>query len=261
MRRIKLTLAYDGSAYAGWQLQAKNPPPPTIQGELEKVLERIVGHRIPIQGSGRTDAGVHAEGQVCHFDCPEERLDLDWQRVFNSCLHGHIKIIKAERVASSFDSQRDALSKIYAYSLWSAYEKPAPRIAPYCWHTPPLKEEKLLQCAELIRGRRDFSVFQNTGTEIKNTVREINEFYREKHLAAGFDCPENWPVSTWFIKGDGFLRHMIRNIMGLLSWVGQGKIELAEVEDIISGGVRGKLASPTAPPHALCLLKVFYPED
>ena len=116
--RLKLLLAYVGTRYSGWQIQEKPSPPPTIQGELEAALRTICGHNVRAHGSGRTDSGVHAHGQVVHCDVPDSRAGLDWRNSLNAILPRDIRVLHAQRAAPDFHARKDALRKTYAYQFW-----------------------------------------------------------------------------------------------------------------------------------------------
>lgn len=260
MRRIKLVLAYEGTRYAGWQMQwrTKGPSPATIQGELERVFAHIAGERIVVHGAGRTDSGVHAEAQVCHADIPERCCAVSWLKALNGHLPYDIRVLDASYVAENFHSRKDATKKTYAYTVWSAPLRAVPRIERFVWSTPLLDKEKMEEAAGYIVGTKDFAVFQNSGTELESTVRTVLSITPCVGVAGTVHCPADWPVVTWLVEGDGFLRQMVRNIMGLLVWVGTGKIAPSTVPALIAAKERKKMPSPSAPAQGLTLLKVWY---
>ncbi|MCL1940180.1 MAG: tRNA pseudouridine(38-40) synthase TruA [Desulfovibrionaceae bacterium] len=259
MPRLKLTLAYQGARYAGWQLQVRpDKALPTIQGELESRVARIVGERIPIHGAGRTDSGVHAEGQVCHLDLPAGSERIDWQQALNMQLPHDIRITEASWVAEDFHARRSALGKRYAYSLWMSQDRALPRIAPFVWSTPVPALDPIIQALPLLTGQRDFATFQNSGTTIANTVRTLHSITVDPGTVAGLICPPHWPVVTLVFAGNGFLKQMVRNLMGLLVWIAQGKLRADAIPALLEARKRRALPSPAAPAQGLSLMEVLY---
>ena len=259
MQRLKFTVAYDGTLYSGWQVQAHSgEQPPTIQGELESRLARIAGEPVLVHGAGRTDAGVHAEAQVFHCDLPLARANLDWKKALNATLPRDIRITAQEAVSPNFHARKSALKKRYAYSLWSAPQGALPRLYPYVWSTPPLHTHLMLEAAALLVGTRDFKTLQNSGSQITTTVRTLYTLTLHPSRAGSLVCPESWPVVTWIAEGNGFLRQMVRNMMGLLVWVGRGKIPPDKVPDMLLALDRKALPSPAAPARGLTLLDITY---
>lgn len=232
--------------------------PPTIQGTLESCVARIMGRRIPIHGAGRTDAGVHAEGQVCHCDLPSGTERIAWRQALNVQLPHDIRITDAAWVADSFHARRSARRKCYAYSLWMDRNRALPRIAPFVWSAPPLVLERMAPALSLLTGRHDFAAFRNSGTPVTNTVRTLHAVTVTPGLVAGLACPPEWPVATVVFEGDGFLKQMVRNLMGLLVWIAQGKTEADSIPAILAAEDRRALPSPSAPAQGLTLLEVIY---
>ncbi len=260
MPRLKLTLAYEGTRYAGWQLQAfkSKERPVTIQGEIERILEGMSGRRVPVFGAGRTDSGVHAEGQVCHLDLPEDKQGIDWRLALNRQLPYDIRVLDAQWVAPDFHARKSALRKRYAYSLWMHRDKALPRIRNFVWSAMPLDMDRMLEAASLLAGRHDFASFQNKGTAQADTVRNLFSITCRPSWLAGLCCPPDWPVATFVFEGDGFLKQMVRNLMGLIVWAGQGKGIPTDVMAIMAAKDRIALPSPTAPAEGLTLLEVLY---
>ena len=260
MPRIRFLVAYEGTRYAGWQLQAfrTKERPPTIQGELEGAIESIIGWRVPVNGAGRTDAGVHAEGQVCHADIPEDKRHVDWLRALNVKLPPDIRVLEAQWVAPEFHARKSAVSKLYAYSLWMHRNRAFPRVRAFVWSTPVLNLDSMLAAAALLTGRQNFASFQNSGDGRTDTVRALSSIRCQDTVIAALSCPPDWPVVTFFFEGDGFLKQMVRNLMGLLVWVGQGKIAVPDIPDILAAKDRRALPSPSAPAQGLTLMRVFY---
>ena len=272
MQRLKLTLAYEGTDYAGWQTQtrmdgdggtrlsqAQQPTgPPTIQGMLESRMTDLLGRRFPLHGAGRTDAGVHAEGQVCHVDLPDSARRIDWRQALNSGLPFDIRVLRAEWVPLSFHARKSARAKRYAYSIWAHRQKALPRIRAFVWSTSSLNPALLLPAIPLLQGRRDFAVFRNSGTSTGDTVRTLAHIGCLPGRVASLVCPADWPVCTLLFEGDGFLKQMVRNLVGLLAWIGQGKIPATDIPAFLSAKDRRALPSPCAPASGLSLLEVLY---
>ena len=259
-QRIKVTIAYDGAAFCGWQLQAEDKErlKPSVQGTLEEALYALGNERVVIHGSGRTDSGVHAEGQVFHFDPPAGRESMDWGRFFTAVLPKAIQVMGVESVDEAFHARFSATGKLYEYCLWSDKQKAHPKLAPYVWSVGPLALEAMEEAASFLVGERNFASFQNHGSDVQDTVRTITALHCQRGRCGPFACPD-LPVFTWSIEGNGFLRQMIRNIMGLLVWVGTGKVAIADVPRFIEACERNKLPSPAAPANGLTLAKVYYP--
>lgn len=259
MIRIKLTLAYEGTRYAGWQMQASLPGgQTTVQAALETAVATVTGKRAPVHAAGRTDAGVHAEAQVCHVDVPRERAGVDWARALNTKLAPDIRVLTAEPVPFSFHARKNAVSKIYAYSLWMGRQKALPRIQAFTWSVPEPALEPMRQAAAHLLGRHDFASFQNAGTPLRDTVREVISLDFLPGRVGPLMCPGDWPVLTFMVRGDGFLKQMVRNLSGLLVWTGLGKIAPDEVPAILAARDRRALPSPSAPAQGLTLMRVLY---
>lgn len=259
MKRLKLTLAYTGAAYAGWQIQAAGQRKSTIQEELEKVLTRLAGIPVRVHGAGRTDSGVHAEGQVAHVDVPDK--NVDWARALNALLPVDIRVMKVERVPGDFHSRYDAAGKLYAYTLYMGPDPVPPRLEPYVWHTPVLNLVAMDAAAAILTGRHDFASFQNTGTPVADTTRTVWSITREYGVAGPACCLEDQPVATWFFHGEGFLKQMVRNLMALLVHAGQGKAGPDEIRRYLEAKDRRLVPVATAPAKGLTLLRVEYPRD
>lgn len=277
MARLALTVSYVGTRLAGWQIQARTdrPQPRTVQGELERIAERIVGAPVRLHGAGRTDSGVHAEAQVAHMDVPDHRADLDWLRAFNAGLPDDISVAAVVRVPDGFHSRFDARGKTYTYRLWPERRWVPPRLAPFAWATGPLDLDAMDAAASHLLGTHDFASFQNTGTDIVTTVRTVTRVARREEGEAPLQTtlPGAWPlpgtgeaanattgglrVIAWDFEADGFLKQMVRNMMGLLVAVGRGKLHPDAVPAILAARDR-KTAPATAPAHGLTLSRVQY---
>lgn len=245
MARIRLTLAYEGTRYAGWQLQSGQR---TVQGELERVLGRIMGAPVRVQGSGRTDAGVHALGQVAHFDIPHDKT-IPWLRAMNAHLPDDIRVLDAAPVVGDFHARFGARGKTYAYSLWLDRDRVLPQRRRYVWPCGPINLEQMDQAAAHLVGEHDFSAFQNTGTDVGSTVREVTAITREPG-------PHSEEV-VWRFTATGFLKQMVRNMMGCLVEVGRGKLAPEAVSDLLDRRDRTR-APASAPARGLTLERVEY---
>ena len=250
MTRLRLTLAYDGTAFAGWQLQPAAQGR-TIQGCLEEALARLCGGPARLHGAGRTDAGVHALAQTAHVDVPEARCCLPWQKALNALLPRDVRVTDVTVVPPDFHARFDAAGKVYAYSLWTEPGYVLPWRAGYVWDVgryAPLDVAAMDACAALFAGYHDFAAFQNAGSDVKTTTRLVHGVTRE---------PGQGPETVWVFRAEGFLKQMVRNLMGALVAVGRGSMTVEGVRAILAGGDR-RQAPPTAPAQGLCLRAVLY---
>lgn len=261
MARLKLTIAYVGTDFHGWQTQArKDKVVPTIQSVLEARMERICGQPVHVHGSGRTDAGVHAEAQVAHVDVPDTKARLDWQMALNTSLPPSIRIVEAALAPDDFHAQRHAIRKVYEYRLWLSQRYTPPWLHPFVWACGPLDVARMDEAARLLVGRHDFASLRNAGTDVLSTVRTIVSISRRPSGPLPPAVAEGRAVLTWRFEADGFLKQMVRNSMGLLVAVGRGKLDAAEIPAILAAGDRRR-APATAPAHGLTLKKVWYSDD
>lgn len=241
-----MTVAYVGTRYQGWQIQAQGA---TIQGTIEDRLTRICGEPVRLHGSGRTDSGVHALGQVAHFDAPESKRHVPWGQALNSMLPDDIAILDAIEAPLDFHARFSVRSKRYAYTLWTEPHFTLPQRAPFVWAVRGLDFKAMDQAAETLAGTHDFAAFQNAGTEIKGTVRTL-----EPILRAPGTHPAEW---VFRFQADGFLKQMVRNLMGLLVEVGRGGLRPADAR-IVLEGLNRRQAPATAPAQGLTLEEVMY---
>ncbi len=247
MRNLKLTIAYDGTNYLGWQRQKVGP---TIQGVIEETLARLVGHKVKLRAAGRTDAGVHALGQVANFLTTSKMSLPDLHRALNALLPKDIAIVKIEEVPIKFNAQYDARYKTYFYQILNQpVRNPIWRL--YSWWVPEkLDLEAMKACLPLFVGQKDFASFRKMGSDIKTTVRTV--FRAELKRAVGIAGMLRFEISA-----RGFLRYMVRNIVGALVEVGRGKLSPEELAAIFEAKDRS-LAPPPAPPQGLFLKEVVY---
>jgi len=246
-RKFRITIEYDGTAYQGWQVQDSGP---TIQGMLQDALHRITGERASVIGSGRTDSGVHAEAQVAHFRTDSGMTAHQFLMAFNSLLPRDIVIRQAAEVAMDFHAQQSAVGKIYRYTILNRTYPSALHFRRSAYVQTALDVEALRAAAALFVGEHDFSAFRAANCEAKTPVREI---YRIEVLQAG-------DVIDLFFEGNGFLKHMVRNLAGTLIWVGRGKLTVDDVRRILASRDR-RQAGPTAQPQGLALIRVHYPGE
>ncbi len=250
-RNIRLIIAYDGTGYSGWQRQKNGT---TIQGEIEHFLHHITREPVVLHGAGRTDAGVHADGMCAHFISHTRINCADLQSGLNSLLPGSIRIVSVEDTDLHFHSRFHAKGKHYQYSLYLGKVHP-PRLRLYSLHIPfTINLQIIRDCLQLIEGTHDFSSFENSGSRDKS-VRGGKGAVRTIYLAR---LAEKSATELNFdFKGDGFLRQMIRNMVGTLLDAGRGRITVAEFSTALQAKDRTK-GGPTAPAHGLCLKRVFY---
>jgi tRNA pseudouridine38-40 synthase len=244
----KLAVAYRGTDFSGWQRQAAKR---TVQGCIEDALEKIWGAKISLQGSGRTDTGVHALGQVASFNAARRHNAVDLLRALNANLPRDVRIVKCRLVSPAFHARFDAQGKTYRYLIWNRLVQD-PFTLDTHWHVPrPLDLPAMRRSARLLLGRHDFASFtSNPGYERESTVRTM------KRVSI---VSENATLVFHF-TADGFLYRMVRNLVGALVKVGLGKISLDEFEKILHACSRSE-APATAPACGLYLMSVTYPRQ
>lgn len=273
----KLTLAYDGTNFHGWQVQ---PDKKTVQGVLSDAIAEVVGERVLPQGAGRTDAGVHAAGQVASFLMAAPIPPDNFQRALNRVLPASIRVMATERVPGDFHARHSSVTKIYQYRVFHG-ALCSPFLAPYvtCFRWP-LNFEAMRDAAHKVLGEHNFTSFAASDPdriarlveECQSNVRRIktSEWTRVQlsanQAASAYDSFASLDgeygafageLFTYTIHGDGFLHHMVRNLVGTFLDVGRGRLAAGEIARILQARDR-RMAGPTAPASGLCLMRVLY---
>lgn len=243
-RKIKLVIHYDGTAYHGWQRQ---PEHVTVQTAVENALERLCGQPVEVTGSSRTDAGVHALGQVAHFKIDSPVPTENIARALNNLLPDDIVIADACEVGADFDAISSTVSKRYRYTICTAPIRPVLEIR-HCWHRPgTLDIEAMRKAAALLVGTKDFKSFASAADQRQSSVRTI--------LRCEVTCENPWIYIG--VQADGFLYNMVRNIVGTLVEVGRGRWQPKDIDGILAARDRAA-AGPIAPASGLCLMQIHY---
>ncbi len=243
-RKIKLVIHYDGTAYHGW---ARQPEHDTIQGQLETAIEKLTGMFVEVIGSSRTDAGVHALGQVAHVvltDCPIPTENF--QNALNNLLPDDIVIADVQEVPEDFDAISDTVQKRYKYFICTVPIRPV--LVRNQWHRPgSLDVDKMAAAAKFLVGKHDFKSFASAADQRESSVRTIKLCQVE----------QNGDIIKISVQADGFLYNMVRNIVGTLVEIGRGRWEPGYINDILEAKDRNA-AGPIAPACGLCLMEIFY---
>jgi len=248
MRNLKLTLAYDGTDFAGWQVQ---PDSPSIQGTLASAIGRVTGEKVLPQGSGRTDAGVHALAQVANLPTESVIPAGNFVVALNDVLPASIRVLSAEEVAPDFHPRKSARAKTYRYRIYREAICP-PLLARYVWHYPyPLDENAMREAAPLVEGEHDFTSFAAVDPErgregVSNVRRIFSSQWRRDSSELIYE-----------VRGNGFLHHMVRNLVGTFLLVGKGTLKPGDVTTILKARERSA-AGATAPATGLYLANVEY---
>ena len=253
-KNIRLLIAYDGTSYCGWQRQKNGP---TIQGMIEDKLAVITNKKTVVNGSGRTDAGVHALGMVANFKASTTMTAQSFQNALNSMLPRDIRILEASESSPDFHARYDSTGKTYRYDFFTgSIQRPEERL----YHTHishPFELSKVTPCLKILIGSHDFSSFEAAGSrDLTRTGGRgaVRTLLKAECLTDPTRRPKHFSFS---FTGDGFLRHMVRNIVGTLFLVGSGRIDINEFTSILSGRDR-QLAGPTAPACGLFLEHVHF---
>jgi tRNA pseudouridine38-40 synthase len=249
-RRYRATIAYDGTGYHGFQRQTNASP--TVQGTLEATLEAITGQSVGVIGAGRTDAGVHASGQVVAFDVGWRHTPGDLKNALNATLPADLVVGQMEEAEAGFHPRFDAVSRTYRYRLWQA-SLPDPVNRHRQWHVrETLDADTAQQAVDCLLGEHDFATF-GTPPQGNNTRRTVYGASWEARQSRSY----NACVHEFVIEANAFLYRMVRSLIGTLREVGAGRITIEEFEAILASADRTR-SGPTAPPHGLTLVAVKY---
>ena len=254
MRNLKLTLAYDGAEFSGWQVQ---PDAATVQGTLASAIGRITGEKVLPQGSGRTDAGVHALAQVVTFVTESSVPTENLVKALNDILPASVRVMSVEQVSQDFHARHSARAKTYRYRMYRGAICP-PFLARYVWHYPyPLDEEAMARAAESVVGEKDFTSFAAVDPE-KGTYHEGLEGTRSSiRTIFSSSWKRDREEFIYSVRGSGFLHHMVRNLVGTFILVGRGTLEADDITRILAARNRSA-AGATAPASGLYLVNVEY---
>lgn len=247
MPRYKIIVEYNGAPYAGWQIQKGEP---TIQEELQKAVFGFSGERAAVTGAGRTDAGVHALGQVAHFDCSKRMSSFHMCQALNAYLRPQpISVLSAEIVPDNFSARFSATGRTYLYRILNRRSRPALDDGRVWWVGAPLDVDAMRDAATVFLGRHDFTTFRATACQAKSPVRTLEEF----------SVTRNGDYIDFHLRARSFLHHQVRNMVGTLKLVGEGHWDKACVIKALEARNR-KEGGPTAPPDGLYFESVEYPE-
>lgn len=249
MPTYRLVVEYEGSGFAGWQIQADGES--TVQGELNAAVTRVTGERARLTGAGRTDAGVHAEGQVASLDLEADWLPDRLLRALNGVLPRAVAIRELTRADAGFDARRDATGKRYRYRIWNAPMRSPLRAARFAHVPKPLDVEAMQRAAARLLGEHDFASFMAAGSDARTSVRRL-----ERLDVIGEPAGEIEIVA----EARGFLRYMVRNLVGTLIEVGHGRRTADSMSALLESRARTS-AGPTAPAVGLTLERVEYADD
>lgn len=244
--RIALGIEYDGSRYRGWQVQ---PGEPTLQGTLERALAAVAGHEVRLQCAGRTDAAVHATGQVAHFDTMARRAEHNWVFGCNANLPPDIRVLWAKVVADEFHARYSAVSRRYIYLMGNGPVRPALNRQRVAWCFHDLDLSAMSAAASFLCGEHDFSSFRSSNCQSRSPVRRVTAISVE----------ERGELAVLEVTANAFLQHMVRNIAGVLMDIGAGKHPADWARWVLEARDRRKAAA-TAPAQGLYLVEVLYPQ-
>ena len=262
-RVLKITLAYDGTAYVGWQRQASGV---SIQSLLEGAMARLEGAPVVVHGAGRTDAGVHAFGQVASARVSTPHDVAVILRALNGMLPPDVRVVGVEDAVADFHARFSASGKTYEYRIWQGDVQP-PLARTWSWHVPrALDVDAMDGAARTLEGRHDFAAFQSSGSDVANSTRTVTSArVRSVPASPSFTIePADAPAAgisgrlvVLRLEADGFLRHMVRAVAGTLVEIGEGRREPGSMAELLAGRDRAA-AGATAPAHGLVLVRVAY---
>jgi tRNA pseudouridine38-40 synthase len=245
--RIALGIEYDGTSYNGWQRQENGVG---VQQRLEEALTLVADHAVDVVCAGRTDTGVHASGQVVHFDTTARRSDRSWLLGANTNLPPDINVCWAQPADEDFHARFSATGRRYRYQILNRLQRSALHRHRAWWVHQPLDESVMHEAAQLLRGEHDFSAFRAAGCQAKTAMRELTAISVQRH--------DDWV--TVDVSANAFLMHMVRNITGTLVAIGQGEQPVRWARDVLESRDR-TTGGVTAPPHGLTLVAVDYPKS
>ena len=246
MPNFRLQLEYDGSDFDGWQVQTTGRR--TVQGALEAAIAQVTGQSVRVIGAGRTDAGVHAQGQVVSTKIETAMTAEAFQRALNGTLPADVAIVAAKVVSDDFHARYSARGKLYCYQIWNGPSRSPLRATRTMSVARDLDLNAMSKAAEFFVGHHDFAALQGAGSEIENTTRTLKRLEIERRPPG--------EIFFW-VEGDGFLRHMVRNLVGTLLEVGFGRRSPESITELLATGDRRR-AGPTVPAVGLTLVEVFY---
>jgi tRNA pseudouridine38-40 synthase len=256
VRNIRLILSYDGADLAGWQVQ---PGRTTVQGALASAIGRLSGENVLPQGSGRTDAGVHALAQVASFATASTIPTENWMKALNDILPASIRVLEVTEAAPEFHARKSARAKTYRYRIHRGAICP-PFLARYVWHYPyPLEESAMVAAARVVVGEHDFTSFAAVDPErvAVSNVRTTNVRPTNVRTIFSSSWTREGEELIYTVRGNGFLHHMVRNLVGTFLLVGKGTVSLEDLRRILDARER-TAAGPTAPASGLYLIGVEY---
>jgi tRNA pseudouridine38-40 synthase len=253
MRNIKLTFSYDGADFHGWQLQ---PGLPTIQGAVTDAARQITQEKIFVQGASRTDAGVHALGQVAHFKTQSQLPAAEFQRALNALLPPAIRVVAAEEVGPDFHARWQAQGKTYRYRIYRGLVLPPFEYRRALHYSGPLDENAMAVAARYFEGEHDFTSFAaSAGSEDDDRAREMTRLIHSSEILRDPGRDE----IAYVVRGRSFLRYMVRKIVGTLLEVGKERLAPTEIPQIFESRDRAR-SGPTVPPEGLYLVSLEYPD-
>ena len=250
-RTVRLIISYDGTGFCGWQKQLSDR---TIQGELEQCFSTMTTEQIRVHGAGRTDAGVHAHGMVAHFNCASEISCEILLHGANSMLPGSIRILDVKEENASFHARYAATGKKYHYAIYTGKIQPPFSRLTSLHVSQSLNLNQIIKCLSILKGKHDFSSFENSGSRDKS-IRTGRGAVRTIHSATLLQPEKNQLILEF--TGDGFLKNMVRNLVGTILEVGKEKLTEEDFSEILRAKDRTK-AGQTAPAHGLTLIEVYY---
>jgi tRNA pseudouridine38-40 synthase len=256
-RNLKLTIAYDGAPFSGWQIQ---PGRATIQGEIASAIERITSEKVLPQGSGRTDAGVHAVGQVATFLTESSIPTENFTKALNSILPGSIRILDTEEVHAGFHARHSATGKTYRYRIFRESIL-SPFLRDYvCHHPYPLDEAAMLRATRFVEGQHDFTSFAAVDPDRAQRLAETDDQDAPTNVRRIFSSAfhRNAEELVYEVSGNGFLHHMVRNLVGTFLLVGKGTLRPEDIATILEARSRSANPGATAPAAGLYLVRVEY---